>query len=156
MLSPLAPQSRKKRGNARKTPEIVRFRGLEAMMSFPASRYGRGVGFFIARSKTLSPLFANSLLTPLPVFSLVALPFFVTGGGRAQSPLPLPPGRSGPPVPTDKKKKDANASFFLTRRTEKDIAQTGTDFHTKEGKSLVSTFGSAEQKRPPSSLWRRP
>jgi len=30
----------KKRGNARKTPEIVRFRGFEAMISFLASRYG--------------------------------------------------------------------------------------------------------------------
>lgn len=49
-----------------------------------------GVGFFIAHSKTRPLFFANSLLTPLPVFSLVALPFFVTGGGRAQSPLPLP------------------------------------------------------------------
>ena len=32
----------KKRGNARKTPEIVRFRGFEAMISFLASRYGCG------------------------------------------------------------------------------------------------------------------
>ena len=32
----------KKRGNARKTPEIVRFRGFEAMISFLASRYGSG------------------------------------------------------------------------------------------------------------------
>ena len=30
----------KKRGNARKTPEIVRFRGFEAMISFLASQYG--------------------------------------------------------------------------------------------------------------------
>ena len=30
----------KKRGNARKTPEIVRFRGVEAMISFLASLYG--------------------------------------------------------------------------------------------------------------------
>ena len=30
----------KKRGNARKTPEIVRFRGFEAMISFLASLYG--------------------------------------------------------------------------------------------------------------------
>ena len=29
----------KKRGNARKTPEIVRFRGFEAMISFLASLY---------------------------------------------------------------------------------------------------------------------
>ena len=29
----------KKRGNARKTPEIVRFRGFEAMISFLASQY---------------------------------------------------------------------------------------------------------------------
>ncbi len=72
-----------------------------------------GVGFFIAHSKTRPLFFANSLLTPLPVFSLVALPFFVTGGGHAQSPLPPSPGRSGSLVPTDKKKKDANASFFL-------------------------------------------
>ena len=71
-----------------------------------------GEGFFIAHSKTRPLLFANSLLAPLPVFSLVALPFSATGGGRAQSPLP-PPGRSVPPVPTDNKKKDANASFFL-------------------------------------------
>ena len=34
----------KKRGNARKTPEIVRFRGFEAMISFLASRYGCGGG----------------------------------------------------------------------------------------------------------------
>ena len=32
----------KKRANARKTPEIVRFRGFEAMISFLASRYGCG------------------------------------------------------------------------------------------------------------------
>ncbi len=32
----------KKRGNARKTPEIVRFRGGEAMISFLASQYGSG------------------------------------------------------------------------------------------------------------------
>ena len=32
----------KKRGNARKTPEIVRFRGFEAMISFLASQYGPG------------------------------------------------------------------------------------------------------------------
>ena len=32
----------KKRGNARKTPEIVRFRGAEAMISFLASLYGSG------------------------------------------------------------------------------------------------------------------
>ena len=32
----------KKRGNARKTPEIVRFRGFEAMISFLASLYGCG------------------------------------------------------------------------------------------------------------------
>ena len=32
----------KKRGNARKTPEIVRFRGVEAMISFLASQYGSG------------------------------------------------------------------------------------------------------------------
>ena len=32
----------KKRGNARKTPEIVRFRGFEAMISFLASLYGSG------------------------------------------------------------------------------------------------------------------
>ena len=81
-----------------------------------------GEGFFIAHSKTRPLLFANSLLAPLPVFSLVALPFSATGGGRAQSPLPPPPGRSVPPVPTDNKKKDANASFFLlARSTEKDI-----------------------------------
>ena len=30
----------KKRANARKTPEIVRFRGFEAMISFLASLYG--------------------------------------------------------------------------------------------------------------------
>ena len=34
----------KKRANARKTPEIVRFRGFEAMISFLASRYGCGGG----------------------------------------------------------------------------------------------------------------
>ena len=34
----------KKRGNARKTPEIVRFRGFEAMISFLASLYGCGGG----------------------------------------------------------------------------------------------------------------
>ena len=34
----------KKRGNARKTPEIVRFRGFEAMISFLASQYGWGIG----------------------------------------------------------------------------------------------------------------
>ena len=32
----------KKRGNARKKPEIVRFRGVEAMISFLASQYGSG------------------------------------------------------------------------------------------------------------------
>ena len=32
----------KKRANARKTPEIVRFRGFEAMISFLASLYGCG------------------------------------------------------------------------------------------------------------------
>ena len=32
----------KKRANARKTPEIVRFRGFEAMISFLASLYGWG------------------------------------------------------------------------------------------------------------------
>ena len=32
----------KKRANARKTPEIVRFRGFEAMISFLASLYGSG------------------------------------------------------------------------------------------------------------------
>ena len=39
-LYPQTSWLQKKRGNARKAPEIVRFRGLEAMMSFPASRYG--------------------------------------------------------------------------------------------------------------------
>ena len=34
------PMVAKKRGNARKTPEIVRFRGFEAMISFLASQYG--------------------------------------------------------------------------------------------------------------------
>ena len=33
------PMVAKKRGNARKTPEIVRFRGFEAMISFSASQY---------------------------------------------------------------------------------------------------------------------
>ena len=34
----------KKRANARKTPEIVRFRGFEAMISFLASLYGCDTG----------------------------------------------------------------------------------------------------------------
>lgn len=34
----------KKRGNARKTPEIVRFQGFEAMISFLASLYGWDIG----------------------------------------------------------------------------------------------------------------
>ena len=38
------PMVAKKRANARKTPEIVGFRGFEAMISFLASRYGCGGG----------------------------------------------------------------------------------------------------------------
>ena len=44
----------KKRGNARKTPEIVRFRGVEAMISFLASLYGWDIGIRILASRRRS------------------------------------------------------------------------------------------------------
>ena len=53
------------------------------------------------------------LPTPLPVFSLVALPCPAAGGGRAPSPLPPPSGRSVISASAGKKKKDAVASFFF-------------------------------------------
>ena len=50
----------KKRGNARKTPEIVRFRGFEAMISFLASLYGCGT-----RIRTLVMTESESVALPL-------------------------------------------------------------------------------------------
>ena len=44
----------KKQGNARKTPEIVRFRGFEAMISFLASLYGWDIGIRILASRRRS------------------------------------------------------------------------------------------------------
>ena len=57
----------KKRGNARKTPEIVRFRGFEAMISFLASLYGCGGGTCnhrIARKCVRSRLFGAARSHP--------------------------------------------------------------------------------------------
>ena len=79
------------------------------------------------------------LPAPLPVFSLVALPFSATGGGHAPSPLPPPSGRSVISASAGKKKKDAVASFFfLARCTEKDIV--GKSFAIKALKPSGNFF----------------
>ena len=63
----------KKRGNARKTPEIVRFRGFEAMISFLASLYGCGTRIrtlVVTESESVAlPLGDAALLTDAPHYS---------------------------------------------------------------------------------------
>ena len=63
----------KKRGNARKNPEIVRFRGFEAMISFLASRYGCGTRIrtlVMTESESVAlPLGDAALLTNAPHYS---------------------------------------------------------------------------------------
>ena len=63
----------KKRGNARKTPEIVRFRGFEAMISFLASLYGCGTRIrtlVMTESESVAlPLGDAALLTNAPHYS---------------------------------------------------------------------------------------
>ncbi len=63
----------KKRGNARKTPEIVRFRGVEAMISFLASLYGCGTRIrtlVMTESESVAlPLGDAALLTNAPHYS---------------------------------------------------------------------------------------
>ena len=63
----------KKRANARKTPEIVRFRGFEAMISFLASQYGCGTRIrtlVMTESESVAlPLGDAALLTNAPHYS---------------------------------------------------------------------------------------
>ena len=63
----------KKRGNARKTPEISRFRGFEAMISFLASLYGCGTRIrtlVMTESESVAlPLGDAALLTNAPHYS---------------------------------------------------------------------------------------
>ena len=63
----------KKRANARKTPEIVRFRGFEAMISFLASLYGCGTRIrtlVMTESESVAlPLGDAALLTNAPHYS---------------------------------------------------------------------------------------
>lgn len=121
-LYPQTSWLQKKRGNARKN-EIVRFRWLEAMMSFPASRYGCGGGIFHCPLENTAAVFRKFFAHAAPCFLPCRAPFFRHRRRSRSKPAPSSfGGRSGSLVPTDKKKKDANASFFLlARSTEKDI-----------------------------------
>jgi len=49
----------------------------------------------------------------LLIFSLVALPFSATGGGRAPSPLPPPSVVEGQITPQQKKKQMQRICFFF-------------------------------------------
>ena len=106
------PITAKKAGKCKKSPKVVRFRGARSHnMLFCFAIWLQGEGFFIARSKTLSPPFANSIVGSPPCFLPCALPFSAAGCGRAPSPL-SPQGRSVSPVPADKKGKKTPMRLF--------------------------------------------
>ena len=102
-----------------KTRKPLWFPGFQPRYLFRCYLLVAGVGFFIARSKTHSPPFANSIAGSPPRFLPCVPPFSAAGGGHAPSPLPPPSGLSVPLVPADKKKKTPMRLFLFVSRRRK-------------------------------------
>lgn len=113
-LYPQTPQSRKKRENARKSPRNCEISGARSHDVFSGFTIWLRGGIFHCPLENTAAALRKFFARAAPCFLPCRAPFFRHQRRSRSKPTPSSSGgRSVPPVPTDKKKKDANASFFL-------------------------------------------